>query len=96
MVQDALDNVDRFRSYRPIIERPDGGYTYPMPLLFDNTQGNRESYCVPQEQPKWQYPALPNVTRPADNETLAYMTVRGELIRSRRISYASERSLLMW
>ena len=76
MVQDALDNVDRYRSYRPIVERPDGGYTYPMPLLFDNTQGNRESYCVPTEQPKWTYPETTNVTRPADNETLAYMSVR--------------------
>lgn len=64
--------IPAYQHIRPVVDLPDGGLRNPMPLLFDASLGLKP---VAANLSSFSYPQMTNVTRPNNNEDVAYMTV---------------------
>lgn len=64
--------IPAYQQIRAVIDLPDGGLQNPMSILFDPTLGLKPISANPSN---FSYPQMTNVTRPASDEDVAYMTV---------------------
>lgn len=68
-----LFNIPGFQRNRDLLGYQDGGLHNPPALTFDPTLNSECQGGVPDVN--FTYPVLNNVTRPADDKDLAFMTV---------------------
>ncbi|XP_076919291.1 uncharacterized protein LOC143580034 isoform X2 [Bidens hawaiensis] len=73
------------RDNRKIVATKNGGLSYPSPLVF-NSEWKREE--VNDDAKTFSYPSVSGVTRPENEEDIAFMTILelGHLIRTKQIS----------
>ena len=64
--------IPAYQRIRAVVDLPDGGLRNPMPILFDPMLGLKPVATNPSN---FSYPQMTNVTRPDDDEDVAYMTV---------------------
>ncbi|CAM6086259.1 unnamed protein product [Calypogeia fissa] len=86
-----LFNIPGFQRNRNLVGYKDGGLYNPPALTFDPTLNDPTLHneCMgSMPDKKFKYPVLHNVTRPANDEDLAFMTVLelGALIRTKQVT----------
>ncbi|KAK1407130.1 hypothetical protein QVD17_38741 [Tagetes erecta] len=70
---------------RKIVATTNGGLKYPSPLVFNSEWKHKEMHYAAK---RFSYPSISSVTRPENEEDIAFMTILelGQLIRTKQIS----------
>ena len=66
-------NIPIFEDNRKVVARTDGGLHYHPALVFSSEWKQEETH---DDAKRFNYPSVSGVTRPENEEDIAYMTVR--------------------